>query len=101
MLSSRMKREYPDISQTYTLGKGHMKFFTNKLGWLWSRYEELNVECRKRGFNVIKHDWKSLLTQQGFHFNGWTPDSNALEISKERIAATMPQKPRYNRKYIC
>ncbi len=36
----------------FTLGKGHVSFFYNKLGYLFKRYEELYTECRARGMNV-------------------------------------------------
>jgi deoxyribonuclease (pyrimidine dimer) len=33
-----------DIPKSYTMGKGHVKFFTNKLNFLLSRWEELYFE---------------------------------------------------------
>mgnify|MGYP000662285585 CR=1 FL=1 len=43
-----------DIEQThsFTLGKGHVKFFYDKLGYLQERYEELTAECVERDFNI-------------------------------------------------
>ena len=36
----------------FILGIGHVKFFYDKCGYLFSRYSSLYQECLKRGFNV-------------------------------------------------
>ena len=41
-----------DIPERFTLGKGHVKFFYNKLGYLYLRYALLYAECIRRGFKV-------------------------------------------------
>lgn len=41
-----------DIPKTFTLGKGHVKFFYDKMGYLHQRYSELTAECHLRGFNI-------------------------------------------------
>ena len=43
------------IPTSFTLGKGHVKFFYNKLGYLKKRYVEVYNECIKRGFNVTSY----------------------------------------------
>ena len=40
------------IPDRFKLGKGHVKFFYNKLLHLKKRYIKLYEECVKRGFNV-------------------------------------------------
>ena len=40
------------IPGRFKLGKGHVKFFYNKLAYLKHRYFKLYIECLKRGFNV-------------------------------------------------
>ena len=42
-----------NIPKHFTLGKGHVKFFYNKLLYLKKRYFQLHKECLKRGFHVI------------------------------------------------
>ncbi len=39
-----------DIPPVYTLGKGHMKFFCDKLGWLVKRQQALIDEMKARGY---------------------------------------------------
>lgn len=38
--------------KAFTLNKGHVKFFYDKLGYLKRRYEALYAECRKRNIAV-------------------------------------------------
>ena len=40
------------IPDRFKLGKGHVKFFYNKLFYLFKRYIKLYDECKNRGFNV-------------------------------------------------
>ena len=46
------KAKIVDIPAEFTLGKGHVKFFYDKLGYLLKRYKELYAECKRRGFKV-------------------------------------------------
>ena len=46
------KARVVDLPDTFTLGKGHVKFFYNKLKFLHKRYEQLYAECTKRGYNM-------------------------------------------------
>lgn len=39
----------------FTLGKGHVKFFYDKLTYLQSRYISIYQECINRGFNVTNY----------------------------------------------
>jgi hypothetical protein len=36
----------------FTLGTGHVKFFYDKLKYLYNRYVEIYCECVDRGYNV-------------------------------------------------
>ena len=50
-------KKYPepkDIPEEYTLGKGHIKFFKNKLRYLKNRHETVKKEMVKRGFETNK-----------------------------------------------
>ena len=49
------KAKIENIPEKFTLGKGHVKFFYNKLKWLFDRYELIYDECIKRGFNVTHY----------------------------------------------
>lgn len=43
------------IPDQFTLGKGHVKFFYNKLLFLLKRYNSLHKECFIRGFNITNY----------------------------------------------
>lgn len=49
---SRGRYNLKSIPKEFTLGKGHVAFFYDKLLYLKNRYEKIYKECIKRGFNV-------------------------------------------------
>lgn len=74
-----------NIPTQFTLGKGHVSFFYNKLGYLKERYVALYNECITRGFNVQNY----LVSWDGVPhslMNGYTPTENDVRIIRERIA---------------
>jgi deoxyribonuclease (pyrimidine dimer) len=91
-------RRYPDaegIPQRYTLGKGHIKFFKDKLSYIRDRHEQLKTEMRKRGFVPLQSiDLKEF--PLSLH-NNWKPDAKAIKAIKERIIAKLRMKPQYYR----
>ena len=50
------------IPDRFKLGTGHVKFFYNKLEYLFTRYCKLYLECKNRGFNVQNYSraWDNL-----------------------------------------
>lgn len=50
------------VPPTFRLGQGHVAFFYDKLKFLHKRYQELHMECLKRGFNVQDYNqaWENL-----------------------------------------
>jgi len=81
--------EQPDDPRNpteYKLGKGHTRFFYNKVSWLCNRYEDLVKECynRKRTVNYplppmfiheMPDEW----------WSWWEPTPEALELNRQRI----------------
>ena len=59
------KARIENIPEQFTLGKGHVKFFYNKLLWLYFRYIRIYDECINRGFNVTNYSeaWDGLPTK--------------------------------------
>lgn len=70
----------------YTLGRGHVKFFYNKLGYLSSRFLSLVEEMKLRGY---KPNYTSLPKKAfevpAYLWNDWTPTAEALEVNRQRI----------------
>ena len=49
---SKGRYNMKDQPSEFTLGKGHVKFFYDKCGYLLKRYCQLYAECRRRGFDI-------------------------------------------------
>lgn len=74
-----------DIPENFRLGAGHVKFFYDKIGYLFVRYIELYEECIARGFNVQNFD-NAFSDIPDELFNGWVPDTRIVRpIIVERI----------------
>ena len=72
------------IPTRFKLGKGHVKFFYNKLYYLFVRYMKLYNECKNRGFNVqcYAEAWKNLPKEL---MNNYQPTYMDRLIIQERI----------------
>ena len=73
------------IPSQFTLGKGHVSFFYDKLEYLRKRYIALYEECRARGFNVqcYLNAWDGVPSQL---MNDYTPTERDIQIVSKRIA---------------
>lgn len=93
-------RRYPaekDIPDSYTLGKGHMKFFKNKLIYLKKRHELIKKEMQKRNFKT-----NMMINLDEFSGNlkkDWQPKEKDFIIIKKRISEKIKLKPEYYRYY--
>lgn len=70
--------------ESFTLGRGHVKFFYDKLGYLKKRYEELYRECIKKHIDVQYYGnaWDDVPK----HLMGdYTPTENDKSIIRQRI----------------
>ena len=72
------------IPNKFKLGKGHVKFFYNKLEYLFTRYCKLYLECKDRGFNVQNYSkaWDNLPEEL---LNYYEPTDIDREIVQQRI----------------
>lgn len=74
-------------SANYVLGKGHVRFFYDKLLWLSWRHIYLVNEMVKRGydpqfFENLRVTFRDIPTEW---WNDWEPDTRARLINRERI----------------
>lgn len=85
------------IPSEYTLGKGHIKFFKNKLRYLQRRHEMVKKEMKKRGFKTDKSvkigRFKKELCRD------WRPKENDKRIIKKRLSEKIRMKPSYYKYY--
>lgn len=93
-------RRYPvlvkeKIPKSYTLGKGHILFFKNKLSYLKRRHEALKAEMRRRGFaarkSIVLSEFPDYLR------NDWSPSKRDAAIIKKRIIKKIKSKPGFYR----
>lgn len=107
ILKGRIKHH--DIPQKYTVrtesnpagGKGHVKFFIDKLDFLYWRYMGLYKELSKRGFKP-KNKWPYDIADIKYAelWGTWKPDQEAIELNRKRIRERMPANPRYAGRYV-
>ena len=77
----------PKNPKEYKLGKGHTRFFYNKVLWLATRYAQLVDECKKRG-RVVNHP---RIPHFAYQFTNdwwghmWKPTPEAMELNRQRI----------------
>jgi deoxyribonuclease (pyrimidine dimer) len=79
------KYNLKNVPQEFTLGKGHVSFFYDKLGYLKERYIDLYNECIARGFKVQNYlpSWNGVPQEL---MNSYTPTERDVNIIRERIA---------------
>jgi len=93
-------RKYPeikDVPESYCLGKGHIKFFKNKLFYLNNRHETLKKEMMKRGFRAEKNI--DLNEFPRFLLGDWRASFKDKELIIERLKEKISQKPEYYNYY--
>jgi hypothetical protein len=94
---ARKYRELNGIPERYTLGKGHIRFFKNKLLYLKHRHELISKEMVKRGVSPkVKADITEFSKEM---HNDYFPDNEAVEIIKERLIIKLKLKKGYYRYY--
>lgn len=88
---SRGRYNLKSMPKEFTLGKGHVAFFYNKLKYLKDRYEDLYKECKSRNFNVSYYGnaWDNI--PQEF-MNDYIPTKRDEEIIRQRIKEKLDGK---------
>ncbi len=94
MLLSYVKR-YPskDRVERFTLGKGHMRFFKDKLLYIKKRHDALREEMLARGYRANKVVDLSIYPKE--LINDWEPTNDDLAVIKERITEKIRKKRWY------
>lgn len=88
-LEKSLKRKKPfsvdEIPQNYTLGKGHVKFFYNKMLFLQKRFEMLVKEMIYRGYSPKFTDITIFERCPDGFFRDYVPTEEAVNINNIRI----------------
>lgn len=82
-----------NVPREFTLGKGHVAFFYNKLEFLKERYQEIHEECLRRGFNVqdYSESWKGIPSAL---MGKYIPTEKDRQIILQRIEEKLSKKPK-------
>ncbi len=91
-------KRFKQIPQKYTLGKGHVLFFLDKLNYLKTRHEIIKKELLNRGFKISGYslNFKNLPNEL---FNNWEPSLNDVLTNFERIYSKIIIKPNWYKYY--
>ena len=90
-----------EIPERYTLGKGHMKFFADKLGYITLRMSWLAKEMKLRGYQVDERKQIEAVARSiGVGFGQpWTPDKTDLTVNLCRLIERAPDHRPYRDEY--
>jgi deoxyribonuclease (pyrimidine dimer) len=91
-----------DVPSTYTLNTGHVRFFYDKMYFLYTRYNELTDELHKRNFNISHHDAASIFIDgivSEMQNPLWEPTIPEIAINVERITLRLNERPNWYRYY--
>jgi hypothetical protein len=72
------------IPSTFCLGKGHVRFFYNKLGYLLERYRKIYQVCREKEYAVTDYSdaWRGIPANL---MGNYTPSEEDRRLTLERI----------------
>ena len=84
---AQARGERPNLSEVpqYTLGKGHVRFFYPRLGWLIGRLTTLRSEMASRGYHMTNYEGGLLNGIDETWLGNWRVTDEALEINRARI----------------
>ena len=68
--------------ESFTLGKGHIKFFMSRIGFAKERYKRLREEAEIRGFDVLDFSQNFEGVDLG---EDWEPEEQDRDLIIERI----------------
>jgi len=89
------KAKIENIPSNFRLGKGHVKFFYDKIGYLRRRYEDIHKECLARGFDVQNYISAFNRITDKKLLNDYEPSINDIEIVYERLVEREPDNRLY------
>lgn len=81
------------IPEEFTLNRGHVTFFYNKLGYLQDRFHELVCEMNNRGYNP---DVSRVVAFDGFSpewYGSWKARPSDNNLVRTRIRKRISEKP--------
>jgi len=93
-----MQTKYDNVPNEYVLGTGHVKFFVDKMLWLFERHSILYDELRFREFNVREIIWPDHMIEFFMSNNLWNeynPNGKDINLNLSRIIDRLPENPKW------
>ena len=88
------KPDDPRNPRSYTLGKGHVRFFYPRLGFLVKRQKALIDEMLRREYQPSYRTTEHLIENiPALWCADWQPDEAAIALNKARIAERLNKSP--------
>jgi deoxyribonuclease (pyrimidine dimer) len=81
------------IPKKFTLNKGHVSYFYDKLRFLQKRFNKLADEMERRGYNPDRSRIKAFDGFDDMWYNDWISTAEDDAIVTERINFRISQKP--------
>ena len=92
IIKGRVSFDKP-LPESYRMGPGHVRFFYDKIPWLYMRYTALWHEAGRRGFKV---SWRFPEMRVYTDPEPWYPNSEDRAVNLARILQTYKRfKPRW------
>jgi hypothetical protein len=86
----------PSQPAKFTLGKGHVTFFRDKLAFLYRRYQDIYKECWRRDFQVKDYSESFEYAREiaPKMWNDYTPTLEEYGLLVERIEERITESPK-------
>lgn len=91
-------KKFDDIPKDFRLGSGHVKFFYDKIGFLYLRQQEIIEECLERGF-AIANTHVDVHGIPLYLMNDFVPSADDIALSQKRLDEKIAQKPKWYKHY--
>lgn len=90
--------KFDDIPSDFRLGTGHVKFFYDKIGFLFLRQNDIIFECLKRGIKIANTHVD--VADIPFRLmNNFIPSETDVALSQARLDEKIAQKPHWYKHY--
>lgn len=89
---------FSDVPKDFRLGAGHVKFFYDKIGFLFLRQNAIIEELLKRGFQ-IQNTHVNVADIPLCLMNDFTPSEADIALSQARLDEKIAQRPTWYKHY--
>lgn len=95
-----VRHRMTDLPSKYTMSTGHVRFFYDKMLFLFDRYKILTEELKIRNYSIAEHDARALFFDGMTIHNRtreWSPSPPEVLINIQRISERLNERPDWYR----